>query len=374
MCQAKHHSMTTAEIAAFIRLHVITDNSEFTMSGHDANEDISDGIDLINCTELPSESEPNSNSQVNIGMTGYHLEQAIEDCLNQNPVMGYIITQIGQFSDLDLKQMNQGHFVWQNVYDKSEECTFLVEYSLEFESEETSTPIYSRIAVLKAAGDKFLTRIKQHAIYPDGSLPMFDRLEESNRAPLFYSSIQLNLTKTQIANVKSGTDVDIDIQSRYWMHNSINHTLPAEHEEKHIVAYLNSNAAVDESHFQSITTYYESNQLPDANQYTFGSVCVSDAEGMFYVLDVNESYPSTETQTPNDECFITGLFAPRNEVQSAIDLPEPEEHLTVSRLCNGDVSAVCYYGDDSDMWTPVRAVIEIQLGQGISLTIPAYAE
>lgn len=374
MCQAKHHSMTTAEIAAFIRLHVITDNSEFTMSGHDANEEISDGIDLINCKELPRESEPNSSSQVTIGMTGYALDQAVEDCLNQNPVMGYIINQIGQFSDLDLKQMNQGHFDWQSVYDKSEECLFLVEYSLEFESEETSTPIYSRIAVLKAGGDKFLTRIKHNAINPAGSLPMFDRLEESNRAPLFYSSIQLKLTKTQIANVKSGTDVDIDIQSKYWMLNSINHTIPGDHKERHLISYLNSNAAVDESHFHSITIYYENNQLPDVNQYTFGSICVSDTEGMFYGLDVKESYPSTETQTPNDECFITGLFAPRNEVQSEIDLPEPEEHLTVSRLCNGGVSAVYYCGDDSDMWTPVRAELEIQLGQGISLTIPAYAE
>ncbi|MEZ8959521.1 hypothetical protein AB6E94_19065 [Vibrio lentus] len=115
MHQAKHPLLKAHEIATYIRQQVITEDLEFIMYGHDANEDISDGLDLIDCSEIPSESEPESSTHTSIGITGYKLEQAVEDCLNQNPVMGYIITHIGQFTDLDIKQMRNGNYDWNTI-------------------------------------------------------------------------------------------------------------------------------------------------------------------------------------------------------------------------------------------------------------------
>lgn len=346
-----------ATLASYLRTHIVDGEGNFSMLAHEADGSIADGLDTILCNENPSNEEPNSDAAT-FGISGYTLEQALDDCVNQNPVMDLMITQIGGFSDLDIKQIMNGEFDWDATYANAKKVRLIVEYMSVMDSDGlTSSLRYSRLALLNVVENR-----------DELNLVRIDDCEEGENHAKFVKTYLMEMTPTQIENIQSGTEVNIEALNAFRDYNNRRLTDDMTRYQHYLTSYINSNAAVTTSHLYFLSAYYEGAELPSYDEITFGDVSVQHKDGNFVVAE------AFETEINEEEGRVEVTIDHAEPEGGYLNPPKPHELLTVKQLLSGDVTASYYCGDDSDMLTPKKAYLHLIFSENLFVTIPAIAE
>lgn len=349
----------TQSIVQFLRLNLVSKNHRFTIQCHPVESDISEIGDTIECSELPDNKVLGADVE-EIDIFGYTLEQAIDDCINQNPINESIICFIGDYSDQEIRTMIELTYDWSAQYANTTRGYFITESTQVVSPDGTSSHEYSHLAIL-AHGDNQRSLI---------------RLSESVEVqpyeqPKFYSKIGVNLTSQQIENAVSGTEVNLDALAAFWSFTRFDHSaFTTTAKESQEVAYLNSNTAVTTANFVSLNAFFEGNTLPDPNEYTLGEVRIEYKDSHWYVLDVAESI-KTGMNSVTSRGYIAAVFS---DDLTEIETPKPIETLTIGQLLSGNVSISFYAGDNSEMVIPKYASLEVFIDHNIKLSLPAIAD